>query len=105
MFFKKGVLKNFTNFTGKHLCCKRFLIKLQAWRPKGLQLYQKETPTQLVFNEISKIFKNTFSYGTPPVTASDIWLLVFGYYKFYLKTGNNSKNIRVKILKKALSQF
>ena len=30
MFFKIGVLKNFTNFTGKHLCWDLFL---------GLQLY------------------------------------------------------------------
>ena len=29
MFFKIGVLKNFVNFTGKHLCWSLFLIKLQ----------------------------------------------------------------------------
>ena len=29
---KKGVLKNFANFKGKHLCWSLFLIKLQAWR-------------------------------------------------------------------------
>ena len=28
---KKGVLKKFANFTGKHLCWSLFLIKLQAW--------------------------------------------------------------------------
>ena len=28
---KKGVLKNFVNFIGKHLCWSSFLIKLQAW--------------------------------------------------------------------------
>ena len=33
--FKLGVLKNFLNSTGKHLCWNLFLIKL----PKGLQLY------------------------------------------------------------------
>ena len=33
MFFKIGVLKNFLNFTGKHLCLSFFLIKLQALRP------------------------------------------------------------------------
>ena len=31
-----GVLINFTNFTGKHLCQNPFLIKVQAL---GLQLY------------------------------------------------------------------
>ena len=29
-FCKKGVLKSFANFTGKHLCWSLFLIKLQA---------------------------------------------------------------------------
>ena len=28
---KRGVLKNFLNFTGKHLCWSLFLIKLQVW--------------------------------------------------------------------------
>ena len=31
MFFKISVLKNFTNFTRKHLCWSLILIKLQAW--------------------------------------------------------------------------
>ena len=30
---KKGVLKNLTKFTGKHLFWSLFLIKLQAWAP------------------------------------------------------------------------
>ena len=30
MFFKIGALKNFANFTGKHLCWSLFLIQLQA---------------------------------------------------------------------------
>ena len=33
---KKGVLKNFANFTGKHLWWSLFLIKLQALRPGAL---------------------------------------------------------------------
>ena len=35
---RKCVLGNSTKFTGKHLCQRLFLIKLQAW---GLQLYSK----------------------------------------------------------------
>ena len=31
MFFKIGVLKNFTNFAGMHLCWSLFLIKLHPW--------------------------------------------------------------------------
>ena len=30
MFFKIGVLQNFSNFTGKHLCRSLFLVTLQA---------------------------------------------------------------------------
>ena len=51
MFFKTDVLKNFANFTGKHLFWGLFSIKLQA-------LFNK------VSSEISQIFKNTFFYRT-----------------------------------------
>ena len=44
VFYKKGVIRNFVKFTGKHLC-------------------------QSQFCEISM---NTFSYKTPPVAASVI---------------------------------
>ena len=40
---KKVILKNFAIFTRKHLCWSLFLIKL----PPGLQLYKKETLTQV----------------------------------------------------------
>ena len=33
---KKGVLKNFANFTGKHLCWSPFWILLQVFRPATL---------------------------------------------------------------------
>ena len=33
VFLKIDVLKNFENFTGKHLCWSLFLVKLQAFRP------------------------------------------------------------------------
>ena len=49
MFFKIGVLQNFAIFTGKHLCWSIFLINLQ-----GLQIYQKETPTQVLSWEYCK---------------------------------------------------
>ena len=35
---KKGALRNFAKFTGKHMCQSRFLIKFQAL---ALQLYSK----------------------------------------------------------------
>ena len=36
LFRRKGAIRNFAKFTGKHLCHSLFLIKLQ---PLGLQLY------------------------------------------------------------------
>ena len=33
IFFKIGVLKNFSNFTGKHLCRSLFVVKLRPLRP------------------------------------------------------------------------
>ena len=57
MFYKKSVLKNFANFTGKHLCWSLFLINLQDL---DLQLYWKETLTQVFSSEISEIFKYTY---------------------------------------------
>ena len=58
---KKGVPRNLTKFTGKHLCQNLFfLIKLQD-----------ETLAQMFFCEFSKISKNTFSYRTPKVAAPE----------------------------------
>ena len=66
VFCKKGVVKNFAKFTGKHLLPAFFLIKLQAG---GLQLYLKETRAQVFFCEFCGIFKNTVFCRTPPVAA------------------------------------
>ena len=53
MFFKLDALKDFTIFTGKHLCCGLILTKLQA-RPF----------------EYCEIFKKNFFCRTPLVTKS-----------------------------------
>ena len=49
VFCKKGVLKNFTKFTGKHLCQSLFFNKVAEYRCFPV-----------------KIFQNTFFYRTPP---------------------------------------
>ena len=59
VFYKKSVLRNFAKFTGKHLCQSLFLIKLQADR-------------QVFSCDFCEISKNTFSYWTPTVAASEI---------------------------------
>ena len=54
---KKSVLKNFTNFTGRQLCCGFFLIKWQAfWHATLL----KRGPSPGFPCEYLEIFKNTY---------------------------------------------
>ena len=53
MFFKIGILKNFANFTGKHLCCSLLLTKF-------FTNFIKNTATHVLFCEICKNFKNYF---------------------------------------------
>ena len=61
VFYKKGALRHFAKFTGKHLCLSLFF-----------NVFFK------VFScEFCKILKNTFSYGTPAVAASDTFLSIF----------------------------
>ena len=58
---KKGVLKNFAKFTGKHLWKSVFFDKVA-----GLRLF---TVVQVCSFEFCKIFKNTFFYRTPPLAT------------------------------------
>ena len=55
---KKGVLRKFSKFTGKHLCQSHFLNKVTALRPEIL--FKKETLTQVFSCEFCIISKNTF---------------------------------------------
>ena len=67
VFSRKGVLGNFTKFTGKHLC--------QSFRFN--KFAGQETLTQVFSCKFCEISKNTFSYGTPPVGASENSLRIF----------------------------
>ena len=58
VFCQKGVLKNFSKFTVKHLCLACNFIK-------------KETLAQVFSCEFRENFKNTFFNRTPPVAASE----------------------------------
>ena len=50
VFCKKGVLKNFTKFTGKHLYQSLFFNKVAGLKP----------PAQVFPCEFSEVFKNSF---------------------------------------------
>ena len=77
-FCKKGVLRNFAKFTGKHLCHSFFCRKVA----KVATLFKKETMAQVFSCEFCEISKNTFSYRTPLVAASEplIWTFFTQYF-------------------------
>ena len=63
MFFKIVALKNFANFTVKHLCWSLVLMKLQTLRSAALLKRDCNTGAFL--------WKNTYFYRTPPMATSD----------------------------------
>ena len=65
---KKGAHRNFTKFTGKHLCQSLFFNKVAGLR--SATLLKKETMAQVFSCEFSKISKNTFFTEHPEATAS-----------------------------------
>ena len=67
VFFKKDVLRNFTKFTGKHLCQTLFFNNVAGL---ACNFIKKETLAQVFSREICEISKNTFSYRTTRVAAS-----------------------------------
>ena len=67
VFCKKGVLRNFAKFTGKHLCQSLFFNKVAG---AACNFIKKETLTQVFSCEFCEISKNTFSQRTPLVAAS-----------------------------------
>ena len=69
MFCKKGVLRNFTKFLGKHLSQSLFFNKVAGLRPQAYNFIKKESLPQVFSCEFCKISKNTYSYRRPPVAA------------------------------------
>ena len=56
-FVKRGVLRNFTKFTGKHLCQSLFFNKVAG---QACNFIKKETLAQVLSCEFREISKNTF---------------------------------------------
>ena len=63
---KKGDLRNFAKFTGKHLCHSLFFNKVIL--PEACNFNKKDSGTG--FQVKSEIFKKTFVHRTPLVAAS-----------------------------------
>ena len=68
---KKGVLRNFAKFTGKHLCQSLFFNKVET-----CNFIKKETLAKVFLYKFCKIPKNTFFTGHLWATASfQVYLL------------------------------
>ena len=79
MFFEIAVLKNFTNFTGKHLC---WIFFKESCRPSKLQLYEKETPTQVFSCKLHEIFMNVLLQS---ISDGCFWQFQDSSLQLYLK--------------------
>ena len=68
-FYKKGVLRNFAKFTGKHLCQSLFFNKVADL--EACDFIKKETLAQFSC-EFYEILKNTIFYKTTRMAASAV---------------------------------
>ena len=75
-FCEKGVLRNFTKITGKHLCQSLFLIKLQALGLRPATLFKKRLWHRCFPVNFAKFLRTSFSQNT-----SRRLLLVSVYFK------------------------
>ena len=96
VFCKKGVLKNFAKFTGKHLCQSLFFNRVAGG---ACNFIKKESLAQVLSCEFCEISKSTFFYRTPLVAA-------FAHSKSWRsirrgRTGNNVKVPRTLFLMKS----
>ena len=59
-YVRKGFLRNFTKFTGKHLYQALFFNKVADLRPKACNIIKKENLAQVLSCELCDISKKTF---------------------------------------------
>ena len=87
---KKGVLKNFTKFKGKHLCQSLFFNKVEGLRPAYVTL------AQVFFCEFYEIFKNVYGgcFGILKISVQATEFIVFKISVNYLLLKNQEIYIR-----------
>ena len=68
VFCKKGILRNFVKFTGKHQCESLFFRLFCRLNPATL--LKKRLSQRCFLVNFAKFLKKTFSYRIPPVAAS-----------------------------------
>ena len=64
---KRGALKNFANFTGKHLCWSLFLTMLQSFNP--VTFFKRDSNTGILLQSLGN-FYNTYFEEPLRTTAS-----------------------------------
>ena len=69
VFYKKGVLRNFAKFTGKHLCQRVFFNKVAGLRPQAFKFIKKDSLAKVFSSEFCEFSKNIFFKRTPPVAV------------------------------------
>ena len=90
VFCKKGVLRNFAKFTGKHLCQGLFFNKY----PDACNFIKKKTLVQVSSCEFCEISKNAFIHTEADVQRCSV-------KKVFLETSQNSQEnacVRVSFL-------
>ena len=110
IFLKIGILKSFTNFTGKHLCWSLFLKNLQA---EGLQLHIKRIQHRCFPVKFAKFLRTPFSFRTPsetasasPVAASVFFKVLFNsYFATLLWRTNNFFFSTLRLMYKKTNSF
>ena len=96
VFYKKDVLRNFTKFTGKHLCQTLFFNKFAVLRPAKKKT-EKETMTQVFSCEFCEISKNTFFNRTPTFFFFFFSILYFRSIVIVYNSYTVQNNILIKI--------
>ena len=84
-YVKKGVLRNFANFIGKHLCRSLFLIGLQAFRPAALS--KRDSNTDVFLWNLQNFWEHLI-WGlrtTASETCSFTWAALFNKSHIWLK--------------------
>ena len=86
LVFSKGVLKNFVNFTEKHLCRVKCEPKSLIYACRLHLHYKRDFYTQLFFREFCRIFKNTFLLEHSWTSASDFIFDILKSNKYMKKS-------------------
>ena len=97
VFYKKCVLKNFTNFSGTYLCQGLFFDIVPGLRP--VTLFKKETLAQVLSCEFCEFFKNIFFTEHLWATASEVsneYNLKLNFGFVFLNTTAYSRTRRIE---------